>query len=88
VALGRPILAVRYPQLLQFASFVTFYDGSDDLVQRLRDRSAGIAAAASIGQREAWLLQAKWSERARAVASLIEAAKPGGNQRAIAELTQ
>ncbi len=88
VALGRPILAVRYPQLQQFAGFVTFYDGTDDLMQRLHDRSAGIAAAASIGDRETWLLQAQWSERARAVASLIEAAKPGGNQRAIAELIQ
>jgi teichuronic acid biosynthesis glycosyltransferase TuaH len=85
IALGRPVLAVRYPELQQFASFVTFYDGIDDLVQRLRDRSAGIAGTT---QREAWLLGTKWSERVRAVANLIEAAKTGSNRQAMSGLIQ
>jgi teichuronic acid biosynthesis glycosyltransferase TuaH len=88
VALGRPILAVRYPQLQQFAGFVTFYDSNRDLVQHLRNRSTSIAAVESVAKREAWLCQAKWSARVRAVVTLIESAQSRRNRRPISEHTK
>jgi glycosyltransferase involved in cell wall biosynthesis len=87
IALGRPVLAARYPELQQFASFVTFYDGIDELVQRLRNRSSGIAAVVDTTLREAWLLRCRWSERVCALAKLIEA-KTSGKRSAISGLTQ
>ena len=88
IALGRPVLAVRYPELQPFASFVTFYDGIDDLVRRVRDRFTGIAEVAGTTQREAWLLRAKWSERVSAVTDLVKAAKSGRNRHASSGLMQ
>ena len=88
IALGRPVLAARYPELHQFASFVTFYDSINDLLERLRNRSSGIAAAADTTLREAWLLGSRWTERVCAVAKLIEAARTSGKLTAMSGLTQ
>jgi len=87
IALGRPILAVRYPELQQFTGFVTFYDGVADLMHYLRNRST-IAGAASVAQRETWLRKTMWSERAYALAKLVESAKPHGNRCAISGIVQ
>lgn len=78
IALGKPVLAVRYPELERFAEFVTFFSGADDLAQRLRNRPSEIAAVVPAARRAAFLTPNAWARRVDAmVAALGAFAAPG-----------
>ena len=87
IALGRPILAMHYPELQRFAAFVTFYRDTDELLQQVRERSGPSAQPAPLAERKELLLTARWSDRAHAVAALIDT-QARGRRLVRTELTQ
>jgi glycosyltransferase involved in cell wall biosynthesis len=71
VALGKSVVAVRYPGIECFAEFVTFYDGADDLVPLLRDHRSALAPALPAPRREAFLDANSWACRVEAMRATL-----------------
>jgi len=72
IALGKPVVAVRYPEIERFAEFVTFYEGVDDLVPLLRDHRSALAPALPAPRRAAFLDANSWACRVEAIRAALE----------------
>ncbi|HVF65743.1 MAG TPA: glycosyltransferase [Casimicrobiaceae bacterium] len=70
MATGKPILGARWPAIERFGDYVTFYDGAQDLAERVRSRSVVMPPSAAL--REAFLREQSWSARAAALIDAIQ----------------
>jgi len=76
VALGLPVLSAYWPELAPFAPFVTFYGDSVDLVRRVGQRSAGIAAVPDAAKRATFLAEQSWDARLRVIDATLASLRP------------
>jgi teichuronic acid biosynthesis glycosyltransferase TuaH len=70
VALGKPVLAARWPAIDRFAPFVTFYRDAEHLAELLATRHVG--PPPSLNERRAFLEPQTWAARAEQLRAAIE----------------